>query len=84
MHLHAEEHHEQAFTRRAFERLAVAAGLEPVIYRRFMCAPIAFLPYLRIPVSPAFALRIDAFLRALRVFEFGFVNQLFVARKPGG
>ncbi|MEM9174824.1 MAG: class I SAM-dependent methyltransferase [Myxococcota bacterium] len=82
LRLHPEEHHEDAVTRASFDALAEANGLEPVLYRRFMNAPLAFLPYLRIPVSPRFAARVDAGLNRLRVFEFGFVNQLFVARKP--
>jgi SAM-dependent methyltransferase len=80
--LHPEEHHETAFTRRTFETCAKSAGLESVAYRRFMNAPLAFLPYLRGPVSPSFALRADSFLRRLRLLDFCFVNQLFIARKP--
>lgn len=82
LRLHPEEHHEQAFERQTFEDCASAAGLESVAYRRFMNAPMAFLPYLRIPVSPKWAGRADAVLRSLRIFELAFVNQLFVARKP--
>lgn len=80
--LHPDEHHETAITRAVFEALAQATGLEPVLYQRFMNAPLAFLPYLRVPVSARFALRVDAGLRRLRLFDFCFVNQLFVARKP--
>ncbi len=80
--MHPEEHHEQAFKRRTFEGFAESAGLESVTYRRFMNAPMAFLPYLRIPISPGWSGRVDSWLRALRVFELLFVNQLFVARKP--
>lgn len=80
--LHPDEHHELAFDRALFERLAREAGLEPVEYRRFMNAPIGFLPYLRIPVSPALAAQVDDALRACRIFDALFVNQLFVARRP--
>lgn len=80
--LHPDEHHEGHFDRRRFERLARTGGLQPLLYRRFMCAPIGLLPYVRIPVAPEFAYRIDRAIAALRVFDFLFVNQLFVARRP--
>ena len=82
LRLHPEEHHESAIDRSAFEALAEAHGLEPLRYERFMNAPLAFLPYLRVPVSARFAASVDAAVRRLRVFDFCFVNQLFVARKP--
>ncbi|MFK7894630.1 MAG: trans-aconitate 2-methyltransferase [Myxococcota bacterium] len=84
LRLHPDEHHERAFDRNTFESLAVEGAFEVVTYRRFMCAPVAFLPYLRIPVASASALGIDAALRRLRIFDWTFVNQLFVARKPNG
>lgn len=80
--LHKEEHHELQFTRALFESLAHEANLEPILYQRFMFAPIAFLPYLRIPVGPGAALTIDYLVARLRVLNWLFVNQLFVARKP--
>jgi hypothetical protein len=79
--LHREEHHEQQFTRPLFESLARQANLEPILYWRFMFAPIAFLPYLRISVDPEAALNIDAVVTRLRLLDWLFVNQLFVARR---
>ncbi len=82
LRLHKDEHHEDQIGRESFASLAGAAGLTPVHYRRFMFAPVGFLPYLRVPVSPRFADAIDRVLRPLVVFNPFFVNQLFVARKP--
>ena len=79
--LHPDEHHEQAFDRSVFDGYARSAGFVSTEYRRFMNAPVGFAPYLGIPVSPGFSRRVDGILRALRVFGFTFVNQLFVARK---
>jgi hypothetical protein len=80
--LHQDEFHATEFDRRRFEEVAQAGGLTPLRYQRFMFAPVGFLPYLRIPVPPGLAGACDACVRALRVFDFGFVNQLFVARRP--
>jgi SAM-dependent methyltransferase len=82
LRLHPEEHHEQDFNRAMFEELAQGAGLESLRYERFMFAPVAFLPYLRVPVSARLARGLDRGIGALRVLNFGFVNQVFVARKP--
>ena len=79
--LHEDEYHEGSFDQRRFEALAREAGLQSLRYQRFMFAPVGFLPYLKIPVSPGFACRFDALVRAMRVFGFMFVNQLFVARR---
>lgn len=80
--LHEDEYHAGDFDRRRFETLAREAGLESLRYQRFMFAPVGFLPYLKIPISPGFACRMDAVVRAVRIFSFAFVNQLFVARRP--
>ena len=58
------------------------AGLEPLEYRRFMWAPVAFLPYLHILPSPRLALRVDRIVESLRFLNWMFVNQAIVARKP--
>jgi SAM-dependent methyltransferase len=76
------DQHEQRLGRRELQRLAAAAGLEVVAFRRFMWAPVGTLPYLRIRVSPALALGIDRWVGRLRLFGWSFVNQLLVARRP--
>ncbi len=80
--LHQEEFHLVDFNRKVFERLALQAGLEPLLYQRFMFVGIGFLPYLKIKVSPRLADRLDRLLRLPRILNPLFVNQLFVARAP--
>ena len=58
------------------------AGLEPLEYRRFMWAPVAFLPYFHIRPSPRLALRVDRMIEALRFLNWMFANQAIIARKP--
>ncbi|MFO7560766.1 MAG: methyltransferase domain-containing protein [Desulfobacterales bacterium] len=58
------------------------AGLEPLEYRRFMWAPVAFLPYLHIRPSPRLALRVDRIVEGLRFLNWMFANQAIIARKP--
>ncbi|HOO18212.1 MAG TPA: class I SAM-dependent methyltransferase [Phycisphaerae bacterium] len=82
LRLHQDEHHETEFDRHRFAAVAEAGGLVPLRYERFMFAPLGFLPYLRIPVPVGLAEACDGCVRFLRVFEFTFVNQLFVARRP--
>lgn len=66
----------------ALTALARNAGLEVVDFRRFMFAPLAFLPYLGLRLPADSALGIDRLLAALRIFDWAFVNQSLVARKP--
>ena len=80
--LHKEEYHFTDFRWPLFRQLAIEAGMEAVRFKPFMSVPYAFLPYLKIPVSAAVADVIDAAVLTLRVFNFTFVNQLFIARKP--
>jgi SAM-dependent methyltransferase len=78
----ADEHHEQELDERALRRIVADAGLVDVAFRRFMWAPVGFLPYLKLPVDPARSLKIDRFVSKLRLLDFGFVNQCIVAIKP--
>lgn len=80
--LHKDEYHAGHFVRRRFEEVAEAGGLEPLLYQRFMFAPVGFLPYLGIKVPPAMALSVDRALNNLPLMSLGMVNQVFVARKP--
>ena len=80
--LHQEELHQFDFDRKTFQRFAEQAGLEMLLYQRFMFVWVGLLPYLKISVSPVLADRIDAWLRMPRIFDLLFVNQLFVARAP--
>lgn len=60
------------------------AGFTAVRYRRFMFAPVAFLPYLHLPVSPDLSLRLDRLLDAMRIFAPLFVNQAVIGVKGTG
>jgi SAM-dependent methyltransferase len=82
--LHKDEHHTGDFNRARFESCARAAGLEPLRYRRFMFAPVGFLPYAKVPVPVGLALAIDAVLAPIPLVNLGMVNQIFAARRPEG
>lgn len=77
-----EDHHESRVSRSLMARWMRQAGLEIIEYQRFMWAPVGILPYLRFQVSPQVSLASDAIVRRLRVLDWLFVNQLWVARKP--
>jgi len=58
------------------------AGLEVLSYQRFMWAPIGLLPYIKIHISPSFSLILDQIISRLKIFNWLFVNQYVIARKP--
>ncbi|MCI5207794.1 MAG: class I SAM-dependent methyltransferase [Candidatus Electrothrix sp. ATG2] len=60
-----------------------AAGLTVEECGKFMWAPISFLPYLKVRVSPARSMYFDALIRKCRIFNFLFVNQYVIGRKVG-
>ncbi len=78
----AEDQHELRLDREILSALVAEAGLELLTYRRFMWAPVGFLPYLKIRVSPELALAVDRWIGAIRLFDGLFVNQAVIARKP--
>jgi SAM-dependent methyltransferase len=82
--LFADDSHQQQLSLGALSRLLAAEGFERVETRRFMFAPVAFLPYLGLGVGSRFASRVDARVRASGLLEFGFVNQAVFAQKPAG
>jgi SAM-dependent methyltransferase len=59
-----------------------AVGLDVVEFGKFMWAPTSFVPYLGVRLSPAISLNIDAHVRKLKVFDFLFVNQYAIGRRP--
>lgn len=77
-----EDSHECEITSESMVRMVRDAGLNLLESLRFMWAPVSFLPYLRIPISPEFALRTDRIIHRLRIFDCLFVNQAVIARKP--
>lgn len=78
----ADEHHEQAMTARRMVNLAEQAGFVGLEYQPFMWAPIGVLPYLHIPIDPAWSLQVDAFVRQIPGLDLAFVNQAVVGVKP--
>jgi SAM-dependent methyltransferase len=58
-----------------------AAGLGVVSCEKFMFMPLAILPYAGLRVSPDLSMRVDAFVRKLRILDWLFVNQFIVANK---
>ena len=79
--LHDDDFHAFDFNRQAFFSLAMETGFEALQYRKFMSAPLGFAPYLRIPMSPAFSYFSDRIIGAFVIFNWIFVNQIFIARK---
>ena len=79
--LHKDEFHAFEFNRNAFLSLASKSGFEALEYRKFMSAPIGFAPYLKIPMSPKLSHLFDRIIGICFIFNWTFVNQIFVARK---
>jgi SAM-dependent methyltransferase len=79
--LHEDEFHAFDFNRNAFFSLAAKSGFEALEYRKFMSAPVGFAPYLKIPMSPRFSHLFDRIISTFFIFNWTFVNQIFVAQK---
>lgn len=75
------EHHEIELDERSFRGLLEKTGFEYVTFFPFMWVVLGFLPYLKIPMSASFAWKTDQILQRLRIVNWSFVNQCFVARK---
>ena len=84
LHLLRDEQHESHLGEDVFADLCTKAKLDPVEYRRFMWAPVGFLPYLHLPVPLTWASTLDGLVQRVPLANLLFVNQLMVARKPGG
>ncbi len=76
-----DDSHVTRLGRRRLIDLLQNTTLDFCAFRRFMWAPIAFLPYLHVPVSSGFSLRVDRFIERLKFMNLLFVNQAIVARK---
>ena len=79
--LHEDEFHAFDFNRDTFFSLAAKSGFEALEYRKFMSAPLGFAPYLKIPMSPKFSHLCDLIISSFLIFNWTFVNQIFVAQK---
>lgn len=80
--MHKDEYHEAEMNKERLIAVSLEAGLEVIAFRRFMWAPYAVLPYMKVPLSASLSLRLDRMVGALRVFNGLFVNQCVIARKP--
>jgi SAM-dependent methyltransferase len=76
-----EDHHETHISASRMATWMRQAGLAILEYRRFMWAPVGFLPYLGIRVSPSLSLKLDALISRPRFLNWLFINQLWVARR---
>jgi ubiquinone/menaquinone biosynthesis C-methylase UbiE len=74
-------HHVERINLPRLRGLIESTGFEVVEARRFMWAPIAVLPYLRIPVRPRLALTIDNVISHMPLVRELCVNAYVVARR---
>lgn len=77
-----DDSHQQRLDLDGLVKLLQSEGFVRVETRRFMFAPVAFLPYLGVRVDPGRALALDARLRRFEALGFAFVNQAVIAEKP--
>lgn len=77
-----QDHHETKIDKKTMKRIVQDVGFEILEYKKFMWAPISFLPYLNIWISAVFAAKCDQFIRFLKIFNWLFVNQVIIGRKP--
>ncbi len=77
-----EDHHEIEMSRQLMTRIVNDAEFDLLEYRRFMWAPISFLPYLHIPIPAMFSIKCDRWIETVRILNWLFVNQVVIARKP--
>ncbi len=77
-----DEQHEIEINKKIMREMCAESGFEWIEFKRFMWAPVSFLPYLKIPVSPAFSLKTDGIMEKTGIFSWLFVNQAFIFRKP--
>ncbi len=77
-----EDQHVMEMNKQTLTNMIVDAGFDLLDFRRFMWAPIAFLPYLNISISASLSLRIDRWIESFKVLNWLFVNQAVISRKP--
>jgi SAM-dependent methyltransferase len=77
-----DDHHVQRLDLYGLARLIRGCGFQILEARRFMWAPVAFLPYLHLPVSPRLAALVDCIATRFPLLKHLCVNAYVVARKP--
>ena len=75
-------HHVEQSDLLRLEKLVASNGFSILEARRFMWAPIAVLPYARIPFSPRFSLSIDQIVARAPVLRGLCVNAYVIGRRP--
>lgn len=75
------DHHVFEVNKKSFTNLMAKEKLDFIYFHKFMWAPVGFLPYLKVSISPSLAWFLDRFFWKIKIFNFLFVNQCFVARK---
>jgi len=76
----AGEFHEEQMDKARLSAAVRDGGLEVVEFLPFMWAPVGLLPYAKVPVSASLGLYVDALVHAVRVLDWGLVNQCVVGR----
>jgi hypothetical protein len=80
--LHKDEYHAWDMRKQQLTRLLRAAGFSQIQYGRFMWAPVSFLPYLYISISPKLSVSIDRLIPKVLLLNWLFVNQYAIGQKP--
>jgi len=75
------DYHETEMSKQVMISIIRKAGMELLSYKRLMWAPMGYLPYLKVPVSPSFALTCDRLISSIKVFNWSFVNQYVITLK---
>ena len=77
-----DDQHEKEMDKDLLIRVISDAGLDLIEYRKFMWAPISFMPYLHVPISPTSSIKLDRLIARLKILNWLFVNQVVIGRKP--
>jgi len=77
-----EDQHETDMDKKLMKKIVEEAGLEILRFQRFMWTPVSFLPYMHIKVNAGFSLSVDRLVEKVVIFNWMFVNQAIIARKP--
>jgi|ETNmetMinimDraft_15_1059895.scaffolds.fasta_scaffold56194_2 SAM-dependent methyltransferase len=77
-----DDQHEKEMDKGLLTSVVSDAGLELIEYRKFMWAPISFMPYLHVPISPASSIKCDRLIESFKILNWLFVNQVVIGRKP--
>jgi 2-polyprenyl-3-methyl-5-hydroxy-6-metoxy-1,4-benzoquinol methylase len=75
------DQHESNMNKKKMLAIIKNSGLELIEYKKFMWAPLSFLPYLKINLSIKLSFVIDRFIEQLKVLNWLFVNQFVIGKK---